>query len=87
MAVDFDGLDFESNGQKVRVAIGRNFLGTTFVAASASGPSSNGGGSGGATTGPAGASGGDAAPAAGGDGNMSAIERMMRDRRRNQGAQ
>ena len=80
VAIDFDGLDFESNGQKVRVAVGRNFLGTNFVAGS-----STNGGNGGAATGPT--TGNSAAPAGGGGGggNMSEIERRMRERRQQSG--
>ena len=82
VAIDFDGLDFESNGQKVRVAVGRNFLGTNFVP----GSSTNGGNGGGsATTGPAAGNGTAPAAGGGGGGNMSDIERRMRERRQQSG--
>ena len=80
VAVDFDGLEFESNGQKVRVAIGRNFLGTTFVAAVVDATATT------AARPPARAAGNAAAPASssGGGGNVSDIERRRTRERRQQ---
>lgn len=78
--VKLDSLEFETNGKKVRVAVGRNLLGDAYSGSSATSSSSSGS-SGSTTTAPSGSGGGSTPPRAD-EANMSIEERMKRARER-----